>query len=472
MRNYKFYRNIKIARLILVLSSVLLILTLYIEKKSGENILISWFGFIMEAVLIASIADGVAIYALTKKIKIGPFSLKFTGLIQNKRKSLVKGIVIAFKTKFFPKEKLIDELQKIKVIDEIKKIVEGDIIEENSEIIGKFISKIIRKNREKIAEFIITEAGKYAKEINSAKLVEKIYLWSKKNNYSYEAVAEMFNQIYKYIESVEFTRVMVDKMKEAEEKGIKHSLWNTLKYSVAKKTNILNYTELAEEIKKSILIMLNSIKSENDNKEWQNMENEVSNIISHLAENERFTNELEKIKLELLSNMLRPFLLKIIPMIAVWLEDGKIEKNEVEEMLKKYGFDIKIEFETIDIIDLLSSAIKKGLTEIAKHDELVQNNYEKLIKRVIENEYDELLVIIEDVLSKLSDKGIVNKVNEVVGTNIQWLRISGAYVGAIVGFAIFLVMTFPVIFLPILITALIVIISSKKIRERLVIYGE
>ena len=65
MRNYKFYRNIKIARLILVLSSVLLILTLYIEKKSGENILISWFGFIMEAVLIATIADGVAIYALT-----------------------------------------------------------------------------------------------------------------------------------------------------------------------------------------------------------------------------------------------------------------------------------------------------------------------------------------------------------------------------------------------------------------------
>ena len=59
--------------------------------------------------------------------------------------------------------------------------------------------------------------------------------------------------------------------------------------------------------------MLNNIKYQENGREWENMEDEVSNIISNLAENERFTNELEKIILEILSNMLRPFLLKIIP---------------------------------------------------------------------------------------------------------------------------------------------------------------
>ena len=91
---------------------------------------------------------------------------------------------------------------------------------------------------------------------------------------------------------------------------------------------------------------------------------------------------------------------------------------------------------------------------------------------LVENEYNQILDIIEEVLSKLSDKNLVDKVNEVVGSNIQWLRISGAYVGAIVGIFIFTVISFPVIGLPIMVITVLGIMSSKKIRKRLVIYSK
>ena len=106
---FKFYRNRNISRFILILSSVLLVIAFAIEKIYGHSILLSYVEFTIEAILVASIADGVAIYM-------------FTMLIQKKREKLVSGVIVAFKEKFFPKKKLIEDLQGIRIVEEIKKI--------------------------------------------------------------------------------------------------------------------------------------------------------------------------------------------------------------------------------------------------------------------------------------------------------------------------------------------------------------
>ena len=86
---FKFYRNRNISRFILILSSVLLVIAFTIEKIYGHSILLSYVEFTIEAILVASIADGVAIHM-------------FTMLIQKKREKLVSGVIVAFKEKFFP----------------------------------------------------------------------------------------------------------------------------------------------------------------------------------------------------------------------------------------------------------------------------------------------------------------------------------------------------------------------------------
>ena len=467
----KFYRNLITARLILIFSFFSLIVLFYIEKNCYKSIYISFLTFIMEAVLIASIADGVAIFALTKRVRIGNYSLKFTGLIQNKREALISGIVEAFRKKFFPKERVIKTVQELKIVESLKTIIEENINEENAEVIGKAISKIIKKNKEKISEIILKELEKYLLGVNSVKVAQRIYSWSKSNNLQHELIAEIFDRLYSYAKSSSFKELIEEKLKESEVKN-KKGFWSVLKYGAAKITNILNYSELAAELQKSVVVMLQNIREEEDGKRWQNMEEEVSELIKRLSENKEFSEELEQVKSDIIINLVRPFLIKSIAMIAVWLEDGKIEKREVEELLSKYGINVKVEFETINVVLLLNSAMQKGVEELRKSDKAVQSSYEKLIARVIENEYEELTTIIQEVLSKLTDDGIVTKINEVVGSNIQWLRISGAYVGAVTGAVIFLVIKFPVLFLPFFVAVVTLLLLSKRLRKRLVIYSD
>ena len=166
---------------------------------------------------------------------------------------------------------------------------------------------------------------------------------------------------------------------------------------------------------------------------------------------------VDKIKSQAIANVLKPFLLKSISSLSVWLQDVNVEENTEER---------------INAVELINSTIKSGISKLSENDTVVQKNYNRLIEKLVENEYNQILDIIEEVLSKLSDKNLVDKVNEVVGSNIQWLRISGAYVGAIVGIFIFTVISFPVIGLPIMVITVLGIMSSKKIRKRLVIYSK
>jgi uncharacterized membrane-anchored protein YjiN (DUF445 family) len=219
----------------------------------------------------------------------------------------------------------------------------------------------------------------------------------------------------------------------------------------------LNYKELSERIEETLITSIDEIKIKLTNKNLYQMENEVSELVTKLVDNTKFMGNIDKIKSQAIANVLKPFLLKSISSLSVWLQDVNVEENTEER---------------INAVELINSTIKSGISKLSENDTVVQKNYNRLIEKLVENEYNQILDIIEEVLSKLSDKNLVDKVNEVVGSNIQWLRISGAYVGAIVGFFIFTVISFPVIGLPIMVITVLGIMSSKKIRKRLVIYSK
>lgn len=68
-----YVKNRKIAKGILILSALLpSLFTILLRGFYGRSLPLSFFQFLAEAVLIASVANGIAIYALTHKIPI-PF---------------------------------------------------------------------------------------------------------------------------------------------------------------------------------------------------------------------------------------------------------------------------------------------------------------------------------------------------------------------------------------------------------------
>ena len=313
LKMFKFYRNRNIARLILVSSIILLIITFIIEKKYGESLLIEYIEFIIEAILIASIADGVAIHL-------------FTTLIQKKRENLVSGIIIAFKEKFFPKNRLVEELKKINIINVAKKILDSNIVEKNSNIIGKYVSNILEKNKNKITETILNNIIKYIDSLDKKVIVNKITNFIKKSDISYKFMLEIITYADNFIKRDEFKKDIVDKLEQAEERL---NFVEKIGYSIAKSSNVLNYKEISEQIELSLENKLNAIKLKITNKDWESLENEISELIINLSNNHDFMVKFSKIKYIIINDMLKEFLLNIISTLSSWIEDGKIEKIEV-----------------------------------------------------------------------------------------------------------------------------------------------
>ena len=78
----------------------------------------------------------------------------------------------------------------------------------------------------------------------------------------------------------------------------------------------------------------------------------------------------------------------------------------------------------------------------------------------------------EELLSKLTNEQIIKKINDIAGGNLQWLRISGAYVGAAAGVLLFLIIAFPTVFIPVSIIVFFVLRFSPRLREKLVYYNK
>lgn len=74
----------------------------------------------------------------------------------------------------------------------------------------------------------------------------------------------------------------------------------------------------------------------------------------------------------------------------------------------------------------------------------------KQYRQAFESQYESILfLVMEELLSKLTNEQIIKKINDIAGGNLQWLRISGAYVGAAAGVLLFLITSFPVVFIPV-----------------------
>lgn len=470
LKEYHRYKNFSDCLLIVTALLLGVFLTLEVLLPGLENI--RFASYMAEAVLVASVADFIAIYALSNRIG----HIKSTGLIQKKRKDLIEGVCMAFKLKFMPVTQIVISLKAIRIVEKMSKMLSHAVITEFSPAIGKIISNILLNNKKKIAEGVFKAVNAYLGSFGPAEAIRKIHQFMKKKGWISQSVKIFLDRSNDYMQSPAsketIRKCVVQAISEVgdHENFIKRSYLKTGTF-IAEKANILNAEELAD----SIHMTLRSSFEEAKTLQGQEiealtieMETSLSDLILNLAGNEKFIAGLSEWR----DCVLKPsdFGDKIIIMIetiAKWFDDGKINQKEIRETfgVTLNGSD---ETEAMSLHSGLAVLLRKGLHELKRTDAFAQDQYEQIIEKFIQQEYNEILETVKDVLDKLSDENLVDKVNEVAGSSLQWLRISGALVGSIVGAVLFCVAEWPVLCLPPFAILMACALGIPFFRKRLV----
>lgn len=458
--DYRKYRLI--ANIILCASFIASLALLLFRHNFWLNILLN----LSEAALIASVADSIAIYAITNKIP----HVKFTGVIELKRRELIDGITDAFRTKFFKKEELTDMVSHTKFIELLKNFVplESNFIREkllgamgnNREVISKAISNFLEDRLNDIdildmIKTIITRAEKEGWTDNIIHMVfDNLKNEVKKDSFKYSIKTSFMDAVDQY----------------ANEGNVVKRFFKRKIKGISETYNVLNYDDFADKLQvvlEEVFYDLTDKEKESSSVKHEKIKSLISDMFISLSENKEFNELINEVKRNIILGLNIPGIItKFLVSLEQWLEDGKVTWKEIAET---YGIELNSDDdEELDINQKIGGLVSTAFSELDKNDEFIQNELEKLAIGFIENEYDECIKIVKDILEKLSNEKLKECVNKVAGGSLQWLRISGACVGLIVGGFLFLVIQWPVIFLPFFVVGFVLVAFFPKVKSRLV----
>lgn len=453
-----YLRNRKIANGILFLSAFFTLFLLILEKFIGSSFSLSLFQFLGEAVLIASVADGIAIYALTNRIPL-PFMEKFTGLVQNKRAELLDGIVVASENQFFPKESLVEKVEELdssRILKEGRKKIEEERIFREVE---KWIGQRIEIHKEEWSLQLEKVLKEKIQDIPVEKILQHLEKGQFKENQN-KWLNNGLDLLKVKIESREtafWIREELQKMvleKKKEGNLLKRWMSKTT-LSTMEKTKTIDYSSLSLEIQNTLIQIILQLQEEMKVDGVFRFQEEYTKILQEIRENPKILAELDSWKDQILHSIqIREYLNRAFDFLKQWILTEEVST-------KKKGY--------FSFGKILKNSMDSVLDEMEEKGELSQE-IKKLILLLIESQYDEILLILRELLETLTDEQLVKKVNDIAGGNLQWLRISGAYVGAVIGLLLFLIIAFPQWFIPLGILLFILLKYSSKIRKKLVYY--
>ncbi len=475
MKNSKlaqYYCNRNIAHALLASSAVLLCLVIGLESVGWDDPWLHFFGFFAEAILVASVADYIAITALSHEIPI-PGMRRNTGLISKKRQELIRGISESFRRSLLPKELLQAQLIGLKVAPLLELLQNSELFHGKGDRLAGAIAAGLRENKRSVSLFGSNLLISYISTMDSGKLIAGIHQTARSKGWLGEILQQLFSQVEEYVADPGFCPKLEKQIGEIVESQSGGFLASLL-LGAAKMTNTLNYGEIAIDTQKSLLELLAKLRTSREavpdtDQAWQEMEHFFSQLIIALAHNQQVTAELDTWK----SNVLRPDDLipkveKFVLLIAQWLEAGSFSAMQAAEDL---GLNLSLATDVrIDIHQWLSQQFAAGIRRLAADNSFLQEHLQQLAVRFIDNEYDDVILIINEILYQLSNDDLVDKVKEVAGGSLQWLRISGAIVGGCAGILIFLVIWWPLYFLPVFIAAVLAIGFIPPLRRLLVRY--
>jgi len=376
-----------------------------------------------EAALVGALADWFAIVAIFRH----PLGIRFiphTAIIPNNRERIINSIadivenqwlnldIIKAKINEYPvAEKLALALEssegKQRLEDIVLSLMINTIKDIEPEYAAKFIQQVIREN---FSEISISE-----------ELVEK-FESSLKELYGDDVIDFLIDKLSIMTEDYSFKKVVKNAIhKAANDYAMRGGFFRRLGKGLGEGLDVINYEEAAEAIARKFADFLGEIKESG---------NPYRVKIKISIENIRFANQ------ESAATMLGSLVQKTIN-----TEEGIKAIVDIVSVLKAQL--ITEDIKRSPLIKYFAIMITEQIQNI-KADKEKNAEFERWIKKAgtdLVDKYHGLVGnLVKENLQSLNDQSFVDSLEEKVGEDLQWIRVNGTVIGALVGIVQYLIL--------------------------------
>jgi len=376
-----------------------------------------------EAALVGALADWFAVVALFRH----PLGLKFiphTAIIPNNRSRIIEGIISIVEEDWLSLDFIRAKIFDYPIIDGLASVLETEEGRSGMERLAQSIvtNTLQELNPEDVAHFITMLLKDNLEEIRiSPRLVEQLEA-SVKNLYADDLIGILLNWAIGAARGDEFERVIKRTLtRAAADYSNRGNFFRRLGKGLGESLDIVNYDEATEALSHRINRLLVDMK---------NPANQY-----HI----KVKKELQNLKVadpDTAAVMLSDMLKHII--------DSEAGVKAATEFIA--GF--KAQFLTgnnqdMPMIRYLTNMAVEQINMI-RRDEERKANLESWLKtelsNLLERYHGVIGLIVREKLEGLDDSGLVLSLEEKVGDDLQWIRINGTVIGAMVGVLQYLIL--------------------------------
>lgn len=402
------------ADLILTLVFATFVITSFLKTRIHWNIALEMFRFMLESALIGGIADWFAVTALFKKPLGWPFH---TALIARNRERLIDSLSVLVQDELLNLGLLTKIIRQTDFLEQLLTLLNRSDIEFYKTSISFQLRNFFAENaftlRNKLNSYLEHSTDNIGKS-----LAHYIYEKAKSPDWLLELAHGYLSQ-----PSPGLRQAIFDFLADAKEKQIDQSRFKKLISKALEDSNIVDLNEATDAIYGSLISNLKHISSSTSPN--HNPVQELYLIVF----NEILLNE------QIVQTSIEKWLVKN-------LKDPSIKENLIETLDYLIKFLVEKPGVLEDLMDYLIERIKIILRE---NNELYANLnifIQTSITYLLEKKHPLIGEIVREIFTNLSDDDLNSFVESKAGNDLQWVRINGSFVGAIIGFFIFTFLNF------------------------------
>jgi uncharacterized membrane-anchored protein YjiN (DUF445 family) len=433
------------ANVALLFSALLFALFMGLKVYYSGQLVVQLFYAVSEAALVGGVADWFAVTALFRR----PLGFAYhTALIPRNRDKLVQATADMVQNELLSTESIQLKLAQIRFIDLFINWVEqkgGKAI--LADLVAHYASDIIAHiDTAKISQSAETIVKKAALDWNIVPELRSLGCYLLANNYEKDWINFLVGQLKLKVAQTETRQRILDYLREYAEHKLspKHTTafsWLTdLFYEGAKAVDAINFDDAAIALQQEILEIIQDLE---DNSHplrlW--VKQSLQEVIERLGSDEAQSTSLECWKKEFIERIDFGEIFRGV--FAVLLQSLPTANNH-ESLFLRQG----------KLLDHYKQLAKKSpligwvLLQIERYWELFLLDKTKLdwaeqylqqaVCHIVDSQHEFIGSLVRDVLEQLSDDDFNAFIEDKAGEDLQWVRINGSVVGALVGLLLFL----------------------------------
>ncbi|HWR40773.1 MAG TPA: DUF445 domain-containing protein [Patescibacteria group bacterium] len=424
--------NRRLANRFLLAGFLLFLLFVGLRMIWPESFVIRALLALVEAALVGGIADWFAVTALFRKPLGFPWH---TALIPRNRAQLVEATARMVQNELVSATALQHRLASVRFMDLLVALMDRRSVQLQ---LGNLILRLAREglsrlNPPEMARQLEAVLKRYAAELQLAPLVTEAGQWALDTHKDEKALDFLLAELSLQAARPQTRQYIYRYLEERKTAAGEGSLLNRLVIWLGEQTNALNVSEATSAIVSQLLATLEQLRDpECQSRQW--IRERLRGILEELNYRADWHEALETWKIGMLERTsLEEPLIHLLEAV----------RNTVVPQLQPPD-DLSAGHPPVSPLTLWALAQLERYWQSFKTNRELQDWVEAYVKeavhKLVETEHAIVGEIVKDALNSLSDEDLNHFVEDKAGDDLQWIRINGSVVGAVVGLVLFLLL--------------------------------